>query len=58
VVVALAIGSSVIVGLALLLSLVRTLERGWLMGACGSGDGEARQSALRVQAPALHAAHC
>ncbi|GBF93778.1 hypothetical protein Rsub_06110 [Raphidocelis subcapitata] len=41
VVIAVAIGSSVIVGIALLLSLVRTLERGWLMGACGGGDDDA-----------------
>ena len=41
---AITIGASSVVGLALLLSLVRTYERGLLLGACGGGGGGGRGS--------------
>jgi len=47
-VIAITIGSSCIVGLSLLLSLVRTVERGMLMGACGSECGACLASGLSV----------
>jgi hypothetical protein len=52
VMIAMTIGGSSIVGLALLLSLVRTVERGLLLGACGGGAGErARRSSQQLHPP-------